>query len=140
MSNLYRAGYEKTCTLNFGPVDWRHDPRIFGLEAATALSMEHALESYLGGHASLADVLLGERWDARPVAAGNAFRVVLTMRVAVDEMQVRMYVRPSLSCFVLITNNRKVVIHHVISCVSSLQDLTCFVHVEMCDRILDPER
>ena len=82
------AGYAKTCTLSFGPVDWRHDPRIFGLEPATALSMEHALESYLGGHASLADVLLGERWDVRPVAAGNAFRVVLTMRVAVDEMQV----------------------------------------------------
>ena len=81
------TGYEKTCTLNFGPVDWRHDPKIFGLESSTAMCMEHALESYLE-HSSLADVLLGERWDARPVAAGNAFRVVLTMRVAVDEMQV----------------------------------------------------
>ena len=40
-------GYEKTSTLHFGPVDWRHDPMIFGLEAATAMCMEHALEGYL---------------------------------------------------------------------------------------------
>ena len=38
-------GYEKTCELNFGPVDWRHDPKIFGLESSTAMCMEHALEA-----------------------------------------------------------------------------------------------
>ena len=63
------------------------------------MCMEHALESYLE-HSSLADVLLGERWDVRPVAAGNAFRVVLTMRIAVDEMQV--YMTQIMSCVVVI--------------------------------------
>ena len=63
------------------------------------MCMEHALESYLE-HSSLADVLLGERWDVRPVAAGNAFRVVLTMRIAVDEMQV--YITQIMSCVVVI--------------------------------------
>ena len=63
------------------------------------MCMEHALESYLE-HSSLADVLLGERWDVRPVAAGNAFRVVLTMRIAVDEMQV--YMTQIMLCVVVI--------------------------------------
>lgn len=87
------AGYSKTKEFDFGPADLSSDPKIFGLETATELEVDHHLEKHVDS-ASLLDVVLGAWWDVRPVAANTAFRVVLTLKVWIDptELSLQMHV------------------------------------------------
>lgn len=72
-----------TLRCNLGPVDWVHDPRIFGFESHTNLQVDHVLEGHVD-HKSALDVILGDDWDVRELNENGGFRIILTLRIDVD--------------------------------------------------------
>lgn len=90
--NVLLSGFASTHDFSLGPVDFVHDPHIFGLEASTLFSCDHHIEDY-ASHSSLMDILLKPNWDWRPIAANAGFRIVLTFRLWIDcEGLIRMFV------------------------------------------------
>ena len=64
--------------MRLGPVDWRLDTGILGLERETGFSLEYRLEKYVS-HSSHLDIILGLGWDVRLALGSKAFRCIIIL-------------------------------------------------------------
>ena len=79
----FLSGFSIAKAWSLGPVDWRLDPGIFGLEVETGFSLDFHAEKVAHSISHL-DLLLGQSWDVRSVAKSAGYRAVLTLELGID--------------------------------------------------------
>ncbi len=88
----FLSGFSIAKSWSLGPVDWRLDPGILGLEAETGFSVDFHAEKVAYAVSHL-DLLLGDCWDVRQVTNSVGYRAVLTLELGIDpsgqDIQVR---------------------------------------------------
>jgi len=73
----------QTFRLNLGPVNWRLDPGILGLDRHADFTLDYKIEDFVD-KASHLDFLLGRGWDHRSVQGTDNFRIIITLELCVD--------------------------------------------------------
>jgi len=72
-----------TSSINLGPVNWRLDPGILGLDRHADFTLDYKIEDFVD-RASHLDFLLGRGWDHRSVQGTDNFRIIITLELCVD--------------------------------------------------------